>query len=71
MQKVLIALTVAAGVVAWATSTPTSAAMIIADGKANMSLIEQAKGRGKLVCSQKLIFTCCQRGTNPEYCYIK
>lgn len=75
MRKNWIALTVCAGVaaaVAWATAIPTQAAMVVGDGKTNMSLVETAaKKRGKAVCTQKLLWTCCTVPGQQEYCYIK
>lgn len=56
------------------TTTGTQAAMVIGDGKANISLIEQiAKKRkkSKAVCTQKLIFTCCTEPGKQEVCDIK
>ena len=78
MCKGWIGLAACAGVIgafAW-TSTAPQAAMVIGDGKVNMSVVEQAakkrKGKkSKAVCTQKLIFTCCTEPGKQEVCEIK
>jgi hypothetical protein len=75
MRKGWIALTVCAGVAAGfmlTTTKPTQAAMVIGDGKVNMSLVEQIKKKkSKVKCEQKLFFKCCAAPGKPEVCDIK
>ena len=49
----------------------SASALTLGDGKASMSLIEQAKKKkaAKPKCEQKLIFKCCMKG-KEEVCTL-
>jgi hypothetical protein len=72
MRKLWIASAVCAGLVL-GNVVPAQAAMSVADGKVNMSLVQTVakKGKPKETCQQKLIFWCCTPKGGQEYCTIK
>jgi hypothetical protein len=72
MRKLWIASAVCAGLVL-GNVVPAQAAMSVADGKVNMSLVQTVakKGKAKETCQYKLIFWCCTPKGGQEYCTIK
>jgi len=71
MRKLFVMSAVCAGFVL-SNVVPAGAAMSVADGKANMSMVEKvAKKRGKAVCQYKLVFWCCTTPGGQEQCTIK
>jgi hypothetical protein len=74
MRTGWIALTVCAGLVGglvWATSTKTEAAMVIGDGKMNMSVIETVAKKSKKQCTDYLFWVCCTAPGKAEVCSVK
>jgi hypothetical protein len=70
MRKLCIALglcTVVAGGLLWGTTAQTHAAMVIGDGKANMSLIETAR---KKSCWMAFICVECCKSRGKESCRV-
>jgi hypothetical protein len=72
MRRLWVASAVSAGLVL-ANVMPAQAAMSVADGKVNMSLVQTVakKGKAKETCQYKLIFWCCTPKGGQEYCTIK
>jgi hypothetical protein len=72
MRRLWVASAVSAGLVL-ANVMPAQAAMSLADGKVNMSLVQTVakKGKAKETCQYKLIFWCCTPKGGQEYCTIK
>jgi hypothetical protein len=73
MRRLWVASAVSAGLVL-ANVMPAQAAMSLADGKVNMSMVEKVakkKKKAKETCQYKLIFWCCTPKGGQEYCTIK
>jgi hypothetical protein len=72
MRRLWVASAVSAGLVL-GNIVPAQAAMSLADGKVNMSLVQTVakKGKAKETCQYKLIFWCCTPKGGQEYCTIK
>lgn len=69
MRKLWISSAVCAGLVL-ANVVPAQAAMSVAGGKVNMSMVEKVAKKSKANCQYKLIFWCCT-SKGQEQCTIK